>query len=280
MNKGDILKITEEYGLAPNKKLGQNFLINDEVIRRITDLCLPEGQSILEIGPGLGSISIPLASQAGSYTAVEIDSGFARYLADVFISGGNIKDNVKIIHDDFLKADIADSFDLIVSNLPYYCASEILFRIAEKFSAKRILVMMQKEMAERVTAKPGSENYGALTVTLSYYFDSKILFHIAGEAFYPKPDVKSSFLELLRKPAYFSKPEHEEIFHLVVKSAFWGRRKTILRTLVDSPHIEIKKEVVESILDNCGIRHDIRGEKLPLEDFIKLTEGVIKITDE
>ena len=277
MNKSDILKITEEYGFAPNKKLGQNFLINDDVIQKITGFCSPEGQSILEIGPGLGSISIPLAQRSRSYTAVEIDSGFARYLKDVFMSANIIsRGSVEIIHDDFLKADIPDRFDVIVSNLPYYCASEILFRIAKNFSAEKIFVMMQKEMAERVAAKPGSENYGALTVTLSYYFSSKILFHIAGEAFYPKPDVKSSFLELLRKPGYFRLPEHEEMFHLVVKSVFWGRRKTLLRSLTDSPHLEMKREAVENILSNCGIRPDLRGEKLGLDDFIKLTEGVIR----
>lgn len=271
MNKSDILKITGEYGLAPNKKFGQNFLINDAVIRKIVDSCSPGGKRILEIGPGLGSISIPLEQKALSYTAVEIDSGFVRYLGDVF----GPESKAEIIHDDFLKSDIEDRFDVIVSNLPYYCASEILFRIAGNFTAEKIFVMMQKEMAERIIAKAGSETYGALTVTLSYYFSSKILFHIAGESFYPRPDVKSSFLELSRKPGYFTLPEDEEMFHLVVKSVFWGRRKTLLKSLTDSPHLEMKRDAVENILKHCGIRPDVRGEKLSLDEFIKLTEGVI-----
>jgi len=271
MKKSDILQITEDYGLAPNKKFGQNFLINDEVIQKIVDLCSPEGLRILEIGPGLGSISIPLAEKALSYTAVEIDSGFVRYLGDIFSSGSN----AEIIHDDFLKSELDDRFDVIVSNLPYYCASEILFRIAKNFTADRIFVMMQKEMAERIVAKPGSETYGALTVTLSYYFDSKILFHIAGESFYPRPDVKSSFLQMLRKPRYFTRPEDEEMFHLVVKSVFWGRRKTLLKSLTDSPHLEMKRDTVENIINLCGINPGVRGEKLSLDEFIKLTEGVI-----
>lgn len=277
MNKSDILKITEQYGLAPNKKFGQNFLINDGIIQKIVDSCSPEGQSILEIGPGLGSISAPLARRSLSYTAVEIDSGFVRYLTDFFNSGEGVtgKGNVEIIHGDFLKSLIEDRFDLIVSNLPYYCASEILFRIAEKFSASNIFVMMQKEMAERVTAKPGSEAYGALTVTLSYHFDSKVLFHIAGEAFYPRPDVKSSFLRLLRKQRFFNLAEDEEMFHLVVKSVFWGRRKTLLRSLTDSPHLEMKRDDVENILQGCGIKPDLRGENLSPDEFIRLTVGVI-----
>jgi 16S rRNA (adenine1518-N6/adenine1519-N6)-dimethyltransferase len=282
MNKSDILKIAEEYGLAPNKKFGQNFLINDNIIKKIIESCSPDGKRILEIGPGLGSISIPLADRARSYTAVEIDSGFVRYLNDIFGTGGNSgkSKNVEIIHDDFLKSNLDDRFDVIVSNLPYYCASEILFRIAGNFTAERIMVMMQKEMAERVIAKPGSDTYGALTVTLSYYFDSKILFHIAGECFYPKPDVKSSFLQLLKKPEYFTLPEHEEMFHLIVKSVFWGRRKTLLKSLTDSPHLEMKRDTVENILQLCGIKPDLRGEKLSLDEFIKLTEGVIKTYNE
>ena len=278
MKKSDILKITEEYGLAPNKKFGQNFLINDAVIQKIVDSCSPDGLSILEIGPGLGSISVPLVQRVRSYTAVEIDSGFVRYLADIFPDGedSELSRKVRVIHDDFLKSDIEDVFDVIVSNLPYYCASEILFRIAKNFTAEKIFVMMQKEMAERVIAAPGSETYGALTVTLSYYFSSKILFHIPGECFYPKPDVKSSFLQLLRKPRFFTLPEHEEMFHLIVKSVFWGRRKTLLKSLTDSPHLEMKRDAVENILQICGIRPDVRGEKLSLDEFIKLTEGVIR----
>lgn len=278
MNKSDILKITEEYGLAPNKKFGQNFLINDSVIRKIVDSCSADGRNILEIGPGLGALSVPLAERGLSYTAVEIDSGFVRYLRDLFrLDEKHAQDgNIRIIHDDFLKSNIEDRFDVIVSNLPYYCASEILFRIAGNFSAENVLVMMQKEMAERVIAKAGSENYGALTVTLSYYFDSKILFHIAGESFYPRPDVKSSFLRLSRKPRHFNLAEDEEMFHLVVKSVFWGRRKTLLRSLTDSPHLEMKRGDVEGVLDLCGIKPDVRGEKLALAEFIKLTEGVIR----
>jgi len=126
MNKALILEIAEKYNLAPNKKLGQNFLINDQIINRIVDVCTPDGEDILEIGPGLGSISDGLARRGGAYTAVEIDSGFFRYLLDHFKDNNN----VRIIHADFLKSQPEDRFSVIVSNLPYYCASEILFTIA------------------------------------------------------------------------------------------------------------------------------------------------------
>ncbi|HOP64949.1 MAG TPA: 16S rRNA (adenine(1518)-N(6)/adenine(1519)-N(6))-dimethyltransferase RsmA [Spirochaetota bacterium] len=273
MNKNDIMKITGEYGLAPNKKLGQNFLINDDVISKILNACSPDNRNILEIGPGLGAISTGLAERGRSYTAVEIDSGFSRYLSDIF-SG---KENVSIIHADFLKTVIDDRFDLIVSNLPYYCASEILFRIAENFSAPEVYGMMQKEMGERITAAPGSENYGALTVTLSYHFKARVLFHVPGESFYPRPEVRSSFLQFKRKERTFYGPEKDEMFHLVVKSAFWGRRKTLHKSLSGSPHLELGRELINDAIKESGIDPDVRGERLSLEEFIRLTETIVKM---
>ncbi len=273
MNRNDILKITEEYCLAPNKKLGQNFLINDQIIKKIADACSPENHHILEIGPGLGAISETLAERALSYTAVEIDSGFVRYLTDLFAGNGN----VTIVHTDFLKSNLEDRFDLIVSNLPYYCASEILFRIASNFSAPEVYGMMQKEMGDRIIAQPGSENYGALTVTLSYYFDAKVLFNVPGECFYPKPEVKSSFLRFKRRNKIFTTPKDEELFHLVVKSAFWGRRKTLHKSLTDSPHIDFSRDFIKDVIKEAEIDPDVRGEKLSLKDFIRLTETIIRM---
>ena len=275
MNKSEILKIIKTYGLAPNKKLGQNFLIDENIIQKIIDFSQPDDKRILEIGPGLGSISNPLAKKALLYSAVEIDSGFVRYLQDIF----NSFESVSIIHGDFLKCNLEDKFDVIISNLPYNSASEILFRIARDFNAQSIFVMIQREMADRIMSQPGSKIYGALAVTLSYYFNSKTLFHIPGEAFYPKPDVKSSFLQLTRKKRYFENRKVEDVFHLAVKSAFWGRRKTILKSLSESPHLELNRDRVKKILDLSEIKHDVRSEMLSLEDFIRLTEEMITVND-
>ena len=273
MNKNRLLDIIKAYGLAPNKKLGQNFLIDENVIQKIIDVSKPDNKRILEIGPGLGSISNPLAQKALLYSAVEIDSGFARYLKDAF----NSFESVNIIHGDFLKCNLEDNFDIIISNLPYNSASEILFRIAKEFNAQSIYVMIQKEMCERIMSQPGSKIYGALAVTLSYYFDSKALFHISNESFYPKPDVKSSFMQLTRKERYFKHRAHEDLFHLAVKSAFWGRRKTVLKSLSESPHLDLDRDRVKKILDLCDIRHDIRCEMLSLGDFIKITEKISEL---
>jgi len=266
MNKSDIRHITETYGLAPNKKLGQNFLIDDNIISKILDAVTPEGKRILEIGPGLGAISQGIVRESLYYTAVEIDKGFVTYLED------NLKnDRVSIVHGDFLKIQLEDNFDAIVSNLPYYCASEILFKIAENYSAPEVFCMMQKEMAERITASADTENYGALTVTLLYYFEISLLFNVPPEAFYPKPEVKSSFLKLSRKSKALADRETEAIFKSIVKSAFWGRRKTLVKTLSTSPHVNFDKDLIFKALEISGIPFDIRGEKLSLHDFLRLS---------
>lgn len=271
MNKQQIMEITARYNLAPNKKLGQNFLVGDNVVSRILELCRPHAGRILEIGPGLGAVSCGLAEMGSAYTAVEIDSGFVRYLSDLF--AGNSR--VRIVHADFLKAEVVDEFDLAVSNLPYYCASEILFRLAAEFKMPVIFGMVQREMAQRITAVAGNENYGAMTVNLGYYFSTKECFVVPGDAFYPRPDVKSSFIKLERKTRYFTDTKSESLFHDVVKSAFWGRRKTILKSLAESPHMELGRGRAGAILEQCGIDTSARGETLDLSAYIKLTEAVI-----
>jgi 16S rRNA (adenine1518-N6/adenine1519-N6)-dimethyltransferase len=271
MNKQQIMEITARYNLAPNKKLGQNFLLGDNVVSRILELCRPHTGRILEIGPGLGAVSRGLADMGASYTAVEIDSGFVRYLSDLFSGNGK----VRIVHADFLKVDLADEFDLAVSNLPYYCASEILFRLATDFSMPVIFGMVQREMAQRITAHEGNENYGAMTVNLGYYFNTSECFVVPGDAFYPRPDVKSSFIKLERKQRYFTDVKSESLFHDVVKSAFWGRRKTILKSLADSPHMDLGRGMASAILEQCGIDSSARGETLSLSAYIKLAEAII-----
>ncbi len=270
MNRADVLNITKEYGLAPSKKLGQNFLINDDVINRIIELCQPRGKSVLEIGPGLGAVSRGLAELASSYTAVEIDSGLYAYLSDLFQG----RDNVNLIHGDFLKVNVPGSHSTVVSNLPYYCASEILFKIAQGGGARDVFVMVQKEMGERMTALPGSGNYGAMTVNLAFYYNTKMLFSLGGDSFYPKPEVKSSFLHLSRIDRSHDR-DFRELFHRVVKSAFWGRRKTLLKSLSETPHLDTTRNKVFEILHACELDTSLRGENLSLHDFIRLTEAFI-----
>ena len=271
LKKEKILEILKTYGLSPNKKLGQNFLVDQGVVARIVEsLGAAEGTRVLEIGPGLGALTGSLLERTGSVTVVEIDAGFVRYLKERFAG----RDGMEIIHGDILRAKVEDRFDVIVSNFPYYCASEIIFRLAADFKAPRVFVMVQKELARRMVSRPGDKNYGALTVNASLYFNVRILFNIGQSSFYPRPDVISSFLMLERRDPGLHERERE-IFHSLVKSAFWGRRKTIARALAESPHLpefSLTREKAEILLDRCHIAGSARGEDLGLDDYLRLTE--------
>ena len=199
MKKSDIINITKEYNLAPSKRFGQNFLIDENVCKKIIDSAkISQDDYILEIGPGLGSLTRYLVKLSQSVTVVEIDAGFVKYLQNEYLD----YENFNLIHEDFLKLHPPEKINKIISNLPYYCASEILFRIASDYSVDEVYIMLQKEMATRLIALPGTKNYGALTVTLNFYFDTELLFDIGKNCFYPAPEVKSSFLKLTRKNVF------------------------------------------------------------------------------
>jgi len=273
MNKSEVRSIIHEHGLHPNKALGQNFLISNAVRDRIIDtIGLIRADSVLEVGPGLGALTEPLTGAAGMVTAVEIDSGFCRFLAKHFSD----RKNFRLVHADFLKASIEGSFTKIVSNLPYYCSSEILFKILQ-YDAPAAYLMLQKEMAERIVSGPGQKAYGALTVTLSLYYEPVILFSVPRQAFYPQPEVASSFLSLCRRGSLALKRDDIAIFHRLVKSAFWGRRKMIRTALSESPHLRAGREWAGRILDEAGINGRSRGEELGLDDYIALVRAYKKI---
>ncbi|MBN1534107.1 MAG: ribosomal RNA small subunit methyltransferase A, partial [Spirochaetes bacterium] len=225
MNKKDIIALCGARGLSPSKKLGQNFLVSGNEAKRIMEaLSLAKSDRVLEVGPGLGAITGEIVAVAGHCTAVEIDAGLARYLGERFAG----EPNFTLVHGDFLKERLPDEFTVIVSNLPYYCSSEILFRFAADFSAPRVYVMLQRELGERILSKPGSKAYGALTVNLGFHFLPAALFSVPGSAFYPVPEVRSSFMLLRRRNApLLEGAALQGLFHRIVRAAFWGRRKTL-----------------------------------------------------
>ncbi len=277
MNINKLHEIRKLYGLSANKKLGQNFLIDGNIIRKIVEAVNPgENDIVLEIGPGLGSITGVILERSKHLTAVEIDSGAARYLKDSY--GGN--PSFRLIHSDFFKYFPDRDYTVIVSNLPYYCASEILFNIASRYRESSLHVMVQREMAARMISRPGTVSYGAMTVTLSYYYRSSILFNVPPGAFYPAPDVTSSFIRLERRDDRDLTDREVEIFHLVVKSAFWGRRKTLLKGLTASPHLGYSKEIILKGLAESGIDGKMRGEELDVEEYIRLARILNKLNGE
>lgn len=275
MNTKTITSILAENGIQVNKKLGQNFLCNDTVVEQIISASgVSARDRVLEIGPGLGVITGHLAALAGHVTTIEIDAGLARYLQNRFYG----VTTCTVIHGDFLKIQCDGDFTRAVSNLPYYCASEILFRLATEYGMPEFYVMMQHEMAERIQAGPGKKEYGALTAALSLYYRSEYLFSIDKTSFYPKPEVRSAFLKFTRRDDVPENKEVLELFHRIVKSAFWGRRKTILKSLADAPHLDFSREEISSVLREQGIRPSLRGETLGVEDFRGLAEAFLRRT--
>jgi len=269
MNTQEIIDIIKSNNIFPNKKLGQNFICNNSIVRRIIEFSgVKKKDDILEIGPGLGDLTELLLEQANSVTSVEIDSGLYQFLKNRFPASANLN----LIHGDFLKLKINGNFTKVISNLPYYCSSEILFRLVSIFHVEEIFVMLQKEMAERIKASPGTKNYGALSVTLGLYYNSEILFKIDKKSFYPQPDVSSSFICLKRKKDTLLNGKETELFHLIVKSAFWGRRKTLKKSLMDSPHFNFNREALLEVLSENLTDINIRGEELTIKEFINITK--------
>jgi 16S rRNA (adenine1518-N6/adenine1519-N6)-dimethyltransferase len=273
MNRAEVKRTVSQYGLHPSKKRGQNFLISEAIREKIVGAVGPAGNDlVLEIGPGLGSLTGRLIDLAGAVTAVEIDSGFYRFLREKF---GERK-NFTLIHADFLKLTIMDGFTKIVSNLPYCCSTEILFAIT-RYRAPHAHVMLQKELADRLTAGPGHDAYGALSVTMGFYYATKILFTVSREAFYPRPEVTSCFVSLARRNALALEGRDIGLFHVLVKSAFWGRRKTVRTALSKSPHLGIERDLVGRVLVEAGIDGGVRGEDLGLDKYIDLARAFRKV---
>lgn len=272
MNVSEIKRIIMERGLRPNKKLGQNFLVSVEARDRILGaMRLSAADRVLEVGPGLGALTEGLLERAGHVTAVEIDAGFSRYLAERF----GDRAGFALVHGDFLKNPPAGLFTKIVSNLPYYCSSEMLFSFV-RYDAPEVFVMLQKEMAERIAAAPGQKSYGALSVTLGFYYEAKALMKVPREAFYPRPEVASAFMALSRRGVLPLEGRDIVLFHLMVKSAFWGRRKTLLAALTGSPHLGIGRGDAARMLDEAKIDGGRRGEELSRDEFVALARACRK----
>lgn len=267
MKVSEIKDILSANSLSPNKKFGQNFLVSGDAAAKIAGLAADCARgSILEIGPGLGAVTERLVELGHPVTAVEIDSGIFSYLEKRFC--GNKR--LTLAHADFLKFIPDTKYDIAVSNLPYYCASEILFRLAENFSPRFILAMMQSEMASRLASKPGTKEYGAFTVSLGLYYKSEIIFEAGGGDFYPAPEVRSSFVRLSRIDDRGLDLKQRRVFHSLVRSVFWGRRKTMLKALTDSPHSIFGRAEAEHLLERAKISPSVRGEQLTIENFMEL----------
>lgn len=272
--------ILDSYGFKFSKSLGQNFLIDGNIINKIVDTAeIDENSGVIEIGPGFGTLTQCLAKRAKKVIAVEIDKS----LIDVH-KVTLPYDNLKVIYDDFMKIDInkliEEEFEgmnvKIVANLPYYITTPIIMKILEeRYKISKIVVMVQKEVAQRLNAKPNTKEYSSISLAVQYRADTKISMIVPNTVFMPRPKVDSAVIELniLDKPRI--EVLDEKILFNVIRESFGQRRKTILNSL--SSNLNYPKSLVKAALENANINPSIRGEALTLEEFGKISDEMTKV---
>lgn len=265
-------EILEKYSLSPLKKFGQNFLIDDNIVRRIADSVNYDSGCVLEVGAGLGALTIKLAPKAQKVLVYEIDKGLCNALHET-LEG---LQNVSVINNDILKAPIEEdtvkafggrSF-FVAANLPYYITSPCIMRFLEgKLNISGMVLMMQKEVAQRLTAVPNSSDYGAITAAVSFFCSPHILFDVSRNCFFPKPDVNSTvvYLDITGYDESIKEP-----YLQFVKGLFSMRRKTVFNNLV--MQMEYSKECAAELLNEAKISPQRRAETLSREDFIRLAK--------
>ena len=275
-----IKSVMSDANITFRKDFGQNFLINKSIPEEIAENATDTKDSlILEIGPGIGCLTQELALRYKKVVAIEIDKGLIPVLEKTLAE----YDNITVINEDIMKADLegiieqySDGMPVAVcANLPYYITTPILMRLLEsgiKFSS--ITVMVQNEVATRLTAKAGSSDYGAITAVLGYYGSVKRLFKVSAGSFMPAPKVDSAVvkIDIYDEPKY--KPRDEKLFRNLIKAAFEMRRKTLVNAVISKlPHIN--KENLINSLHSLGLSETVRGEKLSTEDFVNLSNLLI-----
>ena len=276
-NPKELRNIIEAFGFSFSKGLGQNFLIDKNVLNDIVEGSgINEDYGVLEIGPGAGTLTRELAQNSKKSVAVEIDT---RLLPLLNYTVGEFK-NFKLINEDIMKVDLnklieeefGDMPVAVVANLPYYITTPIIMKILETCNkVKSITVMIQKEVADRMIAPPGGKDYGALTVAVQYYTNPKIITRAEPSCFMPPPKVASTVIHLavLEEPSVAV--DDTKKFFSIVKSAFGQRRKTLMNALSKSPYLSVEKADIERVLLEMGLDINIRGEKLSLSDFAELS---------
>lgn len=264
--------ILRVFHLRASKKLGQNFLIDAAVVRGIVEAAeLQEGDRVLEIGPGIGTLTQGLAESGAQVTAVELDKKLPAVLAET-LKG---YENVRIVQGDILKADIRELMGnapfKVAANLPYYITTPILMALLEqRLPIRKIVTMVQKEVAERMIAPPGSKTYGALSVAVQYYTAPEIVLDVPPKSFIPAPEVDSVVIACKVRGEPPVTVRDEKLFFRVVKAAFGQRRKTLSNALKGAGFL---KDEVQGALEKAGIEAARRGETLSLEEFAQLADA-------
>jgi len=272
----DIKDILNRHGFKFSKSMGQNFLIDANIPEKIARLSgVDESTGVLEVGPGIGALTLELCRIAGRVTAVELDRRLIPILADTLAG----REKVEIVQGDILKLDIPKLVDekmpglthRVCANLPYNITTPALTAFISTGVFESITVMVQREVARRICAKPASADYGAFTVYINYHTEPETLFDVPPECFMPRPSVVSSVVTLKTRAKRALEPDDEALFFRVVRASFGQRRKTLVNALYASFADKLQKGEIVEIIKSCGFDPQVRGETLGIEDFVNLS---------
>ena len=276
-NPTNTIAVLNSYGFSFQKKFGQNFLIDENVVEKIVrDAGVTKDDFVLEIGPGIGTMTQILCENAREVVAVEIDDKLIPILTEDTLSW---YDNVTVIHEDILKLDIVKLANernggkpiKVVANLPYYITTPIIMGLFESHvPLDSITIMVQKEVADRMQVGPGTKDYGALSLAVQYYAKPQILLNVPASCFMPRPNVDSAVIQLTRyeKPPVEVADEH--LMFRLIRASFNQRRKTMTNSVGNSPELSVSKEQMAAALEKCGLSATVRGEALTLAQFAEL----------
>lgn len=273
-------EVLKKYGFSFKKSLGQNFIIDANILQNIiANVNITSSSGVIEIGPGIGSLTEQLALHSKKVLAFEIDQRLLPILDDTLAA----YDNIEIIHEDVLKADLNEAIQLhltdvtdvhLVANLPYYITTPILMSVLQQQTEiQSMTVMLQKEVAERMAAVPNTKAYGSLSIAVQYYTEASVVMDVPRTVFMPQPNVVSSVLKLEKRATPPVDVVNEEQFFSIVQACFVHRRKTIRNNLLNYFKEQYEKEEIKQILDTTGIDGIRRGESLTMDEFAKLANA-------
>lgn len=274
-------KIIERYGFSFKKNFGQNFLVDERVLEKIVNAaCISDEDVVLEVGPGIGTLTAALAKKAHKVISVEIDKTLVPILGELLSD----YDNIEIINDDILNVDIAaiaekysDKHLKVVANLPYYITTPIIMNILERHvPVESITVMIQKEVAYRMKAAPSTKDYGSLTLAVQYYCEPYLVANVPQNCFMPRPNVDSAVIKLTVLPKAAVEVKNEGFMFDFIKAAFSQRRKTLVNCITSSGIITLDKAGMGEILKANGYDERVRGESLTLKDYAKLSDSFLE----
>lgn len=279
----NTIEVLQKYHFNFQKKFGQNFLIDSNVLDRIIQSAqISKEDCVLEIGPGIGTMTQYLAENAREVVAVEIDKALIPILGETLAE----YNNVTVINQDILKLDINQIVQeknqgkpiKVVANLPYYITTPIIMNLFEKkVPLKSITIMVQKEVADRIQVGPGTKDYGALSLAVQYYAKPQIVTYVPPNCFIPRPNVGSAVICLNRYEQPPVKVSDEAFLFALIRASFNQRRKTLVNGLLNASHLSISKEQIQTALEQMGLSATVRGEALTLEQFAELSRLLKKV---